>query len=113
MPEATPREHAQMLANLHAFTPLHKEEIHFPALKDDPIEFIHQIQGMPLWMDVEKSGTYLTTLNIDSKLFRKQPSAVEPFINPTRHGRGRGHQTPPLGADVAERPGVLQSLSKN
>ncbi|HQC79561.1 MAG TPA: TAXI family TRAP transporter solute-binding subunit, partial [Accumulibacter sp.] len=64
VPEATRREYAQLLANLRVFMPLYKEEIHFLVRKDEPIEFIHQIKGKPLWMDVEKSGTYLTALNI-------------------------------------------------
>lgn len=90
VPEATRREYAQLLANLRVFMPLYKEEIHFLARKDDPIEFIHQIKGKPLWMDVEKSGTYLTALNIYSKLFQERPHAVEPFINPTATGEDEG-----------------------
>ena len=38
VPEATRREYAQLLANLRVFMPLYKEEIHFLARKDDPIE---------------------------------------------------------------------------
>ncbi|CAM3452621.1 TAXI family TRAP transporter solute-binding subunit [Polaromonas hydrogenivorans] len=90
VPEATRREYAQLLANLRVFMPLYKEEIHFLARKDDPIEFIHQIKGRPLWMDMEKSGTYLTALNIYSKLFQERPNAVEPFINTTATGEDEG-----------------------
>ena len=90
VPEATRREYAQLLANLRVFMPLYKEEIHFLARKDDPIEFIHQIKGKPLWMDVEKSGTYLTALNIYSKLFQERPNSVEPFINTTATGEDEG-----------------------
>lgn len=90
VPQATRREYAQLLANLRVFMPLYKEEIHFLARKDDPIEFIHQIKGKPLWMDVEKSGTYLTALNIYSKLFQERPNAVEPFMNTTATGEDEG-----------------------
>ena len=90
VPEATRREYAKLLANLRVFMPLYKEEVHFLVRKDDPIEFIHQIKGKALWMDMEKSGTYLTALNIYSKLFQQQPSAVEPFLNPTATGDDEG-----------------------
>lgn len=90
VPEATRREYAQLLANLRVFMPLYKEEIHFLVRKDDPIEFIHQIKGKPLWMDMEKSGTYLTALNIYSKLFQERPNTVEPFINTTATGEDEG-----------------------
>lgn len=90
VPEATRREYAQLLANLRVFMPLYKEEIHFLARKEDPIEFIHQIKGKSLWMDVEKSGTYLTALNIYSKLFQERPQAVQPFTNPTATGEDEG-----------------------
>ena len=90
VPEATRREYAQLLANLRVFMPLYKEEIHFLVRKDDPIEFIHQIKGRPLWMDLEKSGTYLTALNIYSKLFQERPNSVEPFINTTATGEDDG-----------------------
>lgn len=90
VPEATRREYTQLLANLRVFMPLYKEEIHFLVRKDDPIEFIHQIKGKPLWMDMEKSGTYLTALNIYSKLFQERPNAVEPFINTTATGEDEG-----------------------
>ncbi|MEP6589510.1 MAG: TAXI family TRAP transporter solute-binding subunit [Polaromonas sp.] len=90
VPEATRREYTQLLANLRVFMPLYKEEIHFLVRKDDPMEFIHQIKGKPLWMDMEKSGTYLTALNIYSKLFQERPNAVEPFINTTATGDDEG-----------------------
>ncbi|MEO8015205.1 MAG: TAXI family TRAP transporter solute-binding subunit [Polaromonas sp.] len=90
VPDATRREYAQLLANLRVFMPLYKEEIHFIVRKDDPMEFIHQIKGKALWMDAEKSGTYLTALNIYSKLFQERPNAVEPFINTTATGEDEG-----------------------
>lgn len=90
VPEATRREYAQLLANLRVFMPLYKEEIHFLVRKDEPIEFIHQIKGKAIWMDMEKSGTYLTALNIYSKLFQERPSIVEPFINSTATGEDEG-----------------------
>lgn len=90
VPDATRREYGQLLANLRVFMPLYKEEIHFIVRKDDPIEFIHQIKGKPLWMDAEKSGTYLTALNIYSKLFQERPNAVQPFINTTATGEDEG-----------------------
>ena len=90
VPEATRREYAKLLANLRVFMPLYKEEVHFLVRKDDPIEFIHQIKGKALWMDMEKSGTYLTALNIYSKLFQQPPHAVEPFLNPTATGDDEG-----------------------
>jgi TRAP-type uncharacterized transport system substrate-binding protein len=90
VPEATRREYAQLLANLRVFMPLYKEEIHFLVRKDEPIDFIHQIKGRSLWMDMEKSGTYLTALNIYSKLFQERPSVVTPFLNPTATGEDEG-----------------------
>lgn len=90
VPQATRSEYAQLLANLRVFMPLYKEEIHFIVRKDDPMEFIHQIKGKALWMDAEKSGTYLTALNIYSKLFQERPNAVQPFINTTATGEDEG-----------------------
>lgn len=90
VPQATRTEYAQLLANLRVFMPLYKEEIHFIVRKDDPMEFIHQIKGKALWMDAEKSGTYLTALNIYSKLFQERPNAVQPFINTTATGEDEG-----------------------
>lgn len=90
VPQATRTEYAQLLANLRVFMPLYKEEIHFIVRKDDPMEFIHQIKGKALWMDAEKSGTYLTALNIYSKLFQERPNAVQPFFNTTATGDDEG-----------------------
>jgi TRAP-type uncharacterized transport system substrate-binding protein len=90
VPEATRREYAQLLANLRVFMPLYQEEIHFLVRKDDPMEFIHQIKGKRIWMDMEKSGTYLTALNVYSKLFQERPNIVEPFINATATGDDEG-----------------------
>lgn len=90
VPQATRGEYAQLLANLRVFMPLYKEEIHFIVRKDDPMEFIHQIKGKALWMDAEKSGTYLTALNIYSKLFQERPNAAQPFINTTATGEDEG-----------------------
>lgn len=90
VPDATRREYGQLLANLRVFMPLYKEEIHFIVRKDDPMEFIHQIKGKAFWMDAEKSGTYLTALNIYSKLFQERPNAVQPFINTTATGEDEG-----------------------
>ncbi|MBV5345181.1 MAG: hypothetical protein JZU63_06450, partial [Rhodoferax sp.] len=39
---------------------------------------------------MEKTGTYLTALNIYSKLFQERPNVVEPFINPTVTGDDEG-----------------------
>ncbi len=90
VPQATRREYAQLLANLRVFMPLYQEEIHFLVRKDEPIEFIHQIRGKPIWMDMEKSGTYLTALNVYSKLFQERPNVVQPFINTTATGDDEG-----------------------
>lgn len=90
VPEATRREYGQLLANLRVFMPLYKEEIHFLVRKDEPIEYIHQIKGRPIWMDMEKSGTYLTALNIYGKLFQDRPNVIEPFINATATGDDEG-----------------------
>ena len=90
VPTTTRREYAQLLANLRVFMPLYKEEIHFLVRKDDPIEFIHQIKDKAIWMDMEKSGTYLTALNIYSKMFQARPNAIAPFINPTVTGDDEG-----------------------
>lgn len=90
VPEATRREYSQLLGNLRVFMPLYQEEIHFLVRKDDPLEYIHQIKGKQIWMDMEKSGTYLTALNIYSKIFGERPNIVEPFINPTAIGEDEG-----------------------
>ena len=90
VPLATRTEYKRLLANLRVVMPLYKEEVHFLVRKDDPMEFIHQIKGKAIWMDVEKSGTYLTALNIYSKLFQDRPNSVEPFINTTATGDDEG-----------------------
>jgi uncharacterized protein len=90
VPEATRREYARLLANLRVFMPLYPEEVHFLVRKDDPMEFIHQIKGKAVWMDMEKSGTYLTALNVYSKMFQEKPNAVAPFINTTATGDDEG-----------------------
>jgi hypothetical protein len=88
--ETTRREYGQLLANLRVFMPLYPEEIHFLVRKDDPAEFIHQIKGRQIWMDVEKSGTYLTALNIYGKMYAERPAAVQPFMNPAATGDDEG-----------------------
>lgn len=93
VPAATRRQYARLLANLRVFMPLYKEEIHFLVNKDSPLEFIHQIRGARIWMDAEKSGTYLTALNIYSKMFNERPNIVGPFINPTVTGDDEGTKT--------------------
>ncbi len=90
VPDATRREYGSLLANLRVFMPLYPEEVHFLVRKDDPAEFIHQIKGRPIWMDVEKSGTYLTALNVYAKMFQQRPETVTPFINPAATGDDEG-----------------------
>ncbi|MEN9844289.1 MAG: hypothetical protein RLZZ612_2118 [Pseudomonadota bacterium] len=90
VPDATRREFADLLANLRVFMPLYPEEVHFLVRKDDPIEYVHQIKDKAIWMDVAKSGTYLTGLNIYGKLFQERPKMVEPFVNPTATGDDEG-----------------------
>jgi len=93
VPAATRRQYGRLLANLRVFMPLYQEEIHFLVKKDSPFEFIHQIKGARIWMDAEKSGTYLTALNIYSKMFNERPVIVAPFINPTVTGDDEGTKT--------------------
>lgn len=93
VPPETRRQYAQLLANLRVFMPLYREEIHFLVRKDSPLEYIHQIKGARIWMDAEKSGTYLTALNIYSKLFNERPAVVPPFLNPTVTGDDEGTKT--------------------
>lgn len=90
VPEATRKEYRDLLANLRVFMPLYPEEVHFLVRKDDPIEYIHQIKGKAIWMDMEKSGTYLTARNIYGKLFQERPNTVQPFMNPTATGEDEG-----------------------
>ena len=93
VPRETRRQYAQLLANLRVFMPLYREEIHFLVKKDSPLEFIHQIKGARIWMDAEKSGTYLTALNVYSKMFKERPAIVPPFLNPTVTGDDEGTKT--------------------
>jgi TRAP-type uncharacterized transport system substrate-binding protein len=93
VPAATRQQYGRLLKNLRVFMPLYKEEIHFLVNKDSPLEFIHQIRGKRIWMDAEKSGTYLTALNIYSKMFNERPIVVAPFINPTVTGDDEGTKT--------------------
>jgi hypothetical protein len=93
VPAATRRQYGKLLANLRVFMPLYREEVHFLVKKDSPLEFIHQIKGARIWMDAEKSGTYLTALNIYSKMFNERPIVVGPFINPTVTGDDEGTRT--------------------
>ena len=90
VPRETRQQYAHLLANLRVFMPLYREEIHFLVRKDSPLEFIHQIKGKRIWMDAEKSGTYLTALNIYSKMFNERPQVVAPFVNPTVTGDDEG-----------------------
>ena len=90
VPEATRKEYRDLLANLRVFMPLYPEEVHFLVRKDEPIEYIHQIKGKAIWMDMEKSGTYLTARNIYGKLFQERPNTVQPFMNPTATGEDDG-----------------------
>ncbi len=112
VPEATRREYSQLLSNLRVFMPLYKEEIHFLVRKDDPIEFIHQIKGKPIWMDAEKSGTYLTALNIYSKMFQERPNTVEPFINTTATGEDEGTKRRRSALMALSDPSFYQSYPK-
>lgn len=92
-PREKRRPYADLLANLRVFMPLYREEIHFLVRKDSPLRYIHEIQGARVWMDAEKSGTYLTALNIYSKMFNERPRIVAPFINPTATGDDEGTKT--------------------
>ncbi|MES2999658.1 MAG: TAXI family TRAP transporter solute-binding subunit [Pseudomonadota bacterium] len=93
VPTETRRQYSELLKNLRVFMPLYREEIHFLVHKDSPLEFIHQIRGKRIWMDAEKSGTYLTALNIYSKMFNERPTVVAPFINPAVTGDDEGTRT--------------------
>lgn len=112
VPEATRKEYGQLLANLRVFMPLYKEEIHFLARKDDPIEYIHQIKGKQIWMDMEKSGTYLTALNIYSKMFRERPNIVEPFLNTTATGDDEGTKRRRSALMALSNPSFYQAYPK-
>ena len=100
---ATKAQYAELLRNLRVVMPLYKEEIHFIVRKDDPMENVGQIRGKQIWMDVEKSGTYLTALNIYTKIFGEEPNAVTPFLNPSVTGDDMG---------TKRRRSALMSLSE-
>lgn len=113
IPAATRHEYAQLLANLRVFMPLYQEEVHFLVRKDDPIEFIHQIKGKQIWMDMAKSGTYFTALNIYSKLFGEPPkNIVAPFINTTVTGDDEGTKRRRSALMALGDPAYYQSYPK-
>src|SRR6478609_2525817 len=112
VPEATRRQYGKLLANLRVFMPLYREEIHFLVRKDSPLEFIHQIRGARIWMDAEKSGTYLTALNIYSKMFNERPQVVAPFINPTVTGDDEGTKTRRSALMVLSDPDYYKDFPK-
>jgi hypothetical protein len=112
VPAVTRRQYGRLLANLRVFMPLYKEEIHFLVNKDSPLEFIHQIRGARIWMDAEKSGTYLTALNIYSKMFNERPTIVGPFINPTVTGDDEGTKTRRSALMVLSDPVFYKSFPK-
>lgn len=91
IPVSTRNEYRHLLSSLRVFMPLYREEVHFLVRKNDPMEFIHEIEGKAIWMDANKSGTYLTALNIYAKMFGNElPNSVEPFLNPTATGDDEG-----------------------
>ena len=112
VPAETRQQYAHLLANLRVFMPLYREEIHFLVRKDSPLEYIHQIKGARLWMDAEKSGTYLTALNIYSKMFNERPNAVAPFINPTVTGEDEGTKTRRSALMVLSDPDFYKDFPK-
>lgn len=112
VPAATRRQYGRLLANLRVFMPLYREEIHFLVNKDSPLEFIHQIRGKRIWMDAEKSGTYLTALNIYSKMFNERPVVIAPFINPTATGDDEGTRTRRSALMVLSDPDFYKSFPK-
>lgn len=112
VPAATRRQYGKLLANLRVFMPLYREEIHFLVKKDSPLEFIHQIKGARIWMDAEKSGTYLTALNIYSKMFNERPTVVAPFVNPTVTGDDEGTKTRRSALMVLSDPEFYASFPK-
>jgi TRAP-type uncharacterized transport system substrate-binding protein len=112
VPAATRRQYGKLLANLRVFMPLYREEIHFLVNKDSPLEFIHQIRGARIWMDAEKSGTYLTALNIYSKMFNERPVVVAPFINPTATGDDEGTRMRRSALMVLSDPDFYKSFPK-
>jgi uncharacterized protein len=112
VPAATRQQYAKLLKNLRVFMPLYREEIHFLVNKDSPLEFIHQIRGKRIWMDAEKSGTYLTALNIYSKMFNERPNVIGPFINPTVTGDDEGTKTRRSALMVLSDPDFYASFPK-
>ena len=112
VPEPTRREYTRLLANLRVFMPLYPEELHFLVRKNDPMEYIHQIKGKALWMDMEKSGTYLTALNVYSKMFNEKPNSVEPFINTTATGDDEGTKRRRSALMALSDPGYYKSYPK-
>jgi hypothetical protein len=63
-------------------------------------------------MDAEKSGTYLTALNIYSKMFNERPVVVEPFINPTATGDDEGTRTRRSALMALSDPDYYKSFPK-
>ena len=112
VPAATRQQYGKLLKNLRVFMPLYREEIHFLVNKDSPLEFMHQIRGKRIWMDAEKSGTYLTALNIYSKMFNERPIIVDPFINPTVTGDDEGTKTRRSALMVLSDPDFYASFPK-
>jgi hypothetical protein len=112
VPRETRRQYAHLLANLRVFMPLYREEIHFLVRKDSPLQFIHQIKGARIWMDAEKSGTYLTALNIYSKMFQERPAIVAPFLNPTVTGDDEGTRTRRSALMVLSDPDFYKDFPK-
>jgi uncharacterized protein len=110
VPPETRRQYAQLLANLRVFMPLYREEIHFLVRQDSPLEYVHQIRGKRIWMDAEKSGTYLTALNIYSKMFNERPQIVAPFINPTVTGDDEGTKARRSALMVLSDPAYYKDL---
>jgi hypothetical protein len=112
VPRETRRQYARLLENLRVFMPLYREEIHFLVRKDSPLEYIHQIRGARIWMDAEKSGTYLTALNIYSKMFNERPKVVAPFLNPTVTGDDEGTKTRRSALMVLSDPDFYKDFPK-
>lgn len=112
VPRETRRQYANLLANLRVFMPLYREEIHFLVRKDSPLQYIHEIKGARIWMDAEKSGTYLTALNIYSKMFNQRPEIVQPFINPTVTGDDEGTRSRRSALMVLSDPAYYKDFPK-
>jgi uncharacterized protein len=112
VPAETRQQYGKLLRNLRVFMPLYREEIHFLVHKDSPLEFIHQVRGKRIWMDAEKSGTYLSALNIYSKMFNERPTAVAPFINPAVTGDDEGTRTRRSALMVLSDPDFYSTFPK-